>query len=82
MQVGYNNRRTTVELVVLVGIFRAGQGGQKATHFDAMMHEYRKVMYMIMSKELEELGALDPAIVWGVFSSLKAMGLLQPAHAR
>ena len=82
MQVGYINKRSTLELLVLIAMFRAGQGGQKATHFDAMMHEYSKVMGMIMSSELEQLGALDQAVVWGVFSSLKAMGLLQPACSR
>ena len=82
MQIGYINRRSTLELVVLIAMFRAGQGGQKATHFDAMMHEYSKVMDIMSETELEELGASNRAVVWGVFSSLKAMGLLEPAQSR
>ena len=75
--------RSKIEMIILIAIFRIGNGGRKAVHFDAMMHEFNEVKDRVaLNGKLGSLGALHPNHVWGCFSSLLTAGVLKSRLSR
>lgn len=75
--------RSRIEMIILIAMFRIGNGGRKAVHFDAMMREFNEVKDMVAPNgKLGALGALHPNHVWGCFSSLLTAGLLKSRLSR
>ncbi len=75
--------RSKVEMIILIAMFRVGNGGKKAVHFDAMMREFNEVKDMVAPNGmLGQLGAFQPAHVWGCFSSLLTAGFLKSRLSR
>ena len=75
--------RSKTEMIILIAMFRIGNGGRKAVHFDAMTREFNEVKDMVAPNGmLGTLRALHPNHVWGCFTSLLTSGILKARLSR
>ncbi|KAL0029481.1 hypothetical protein WJX77_010794 [Trebouxia sp. C0004] len=82
-QVKYVFERSKIEMIILIAMFRIGNGGRKAVHFHAMMREFNEVKDMVAPNGmLGALGPFHPNHVWGCFLSLLTAGVLKSRLSR
>ncbi|KAL0045118.1 hypothetical protein WJX82_008931 [Trebouxia sp. C0006] len=72
--------RSKIEMIIMIAMFRIGNEGRQAVHFDAMMREFDEVKDTVDPNG--KLGALGPSHVWGCFLSLLTANVLKSRLSR